>query len=54
MVVAMDYTTGWPATRAIPEATTEEVIKLLYEEVAVCFGCPKEIYSNRGINLSDP
>lgn len=52
LIVAINYTTGWSVTRAMPEATTEEIIKFLYEEVIDRSGCPDEIYSDRGVNLT--
>lgn len=51
ILVAVDYATSWPITRAMPEATGEAIANFLYEEIVMRFGCPHEIVTDRGPNF---
>src|SRR5205814_9949877 len=43
IVFARDDLSGWVEARAIPEASSFYVSKLLYEEVVCRHGCPRRI-----------
>lgn len=51
LLVAVDYATNWPILRAIPNATSDEIVKFIYEEIVLKFGNPVEIFSDRGANF---
>lgn len=50
-MTAIDHTTKWPMARAMKEATSAEVVKFIYEEIMLRFGCPVEILTDRGRNF---
>jgi hypothetical protein len=43
LLFARDDLTGWVEGKAIPEATSYDVAKFLYEEVLCRHGCPRKI-----------
>ncbi|KAG0775309.1 hypothetical protein G6F21_013953 [Rhizopus arrhizus] len=51
LLMAVDYTTNWPIARALNNATGEEIVKFIYEEIVMRFGCPEEILTDRGPNF---
>ena len=51
IIVAVDYNTNWPIARALKDATAPEIVKFLYEEIVMRFGCPVELVSDRGANF---
>lgn len=51
ILVAVDYTTNWPIVRALPEATASNIVKFIYEEIVLKFGCPAELITDRGSNF---
>jgi len=54
ILTAIDHATKWPIARALKTASSEEVVKFIYEEIVMRFGCPAEILTDRGPNfLSD-
>jgi hypothetical protein len=51
ILVAVDYATNWPIIRALNNATGDEIVKFIYEEIVLKFGNPVEIFSDRGKNF---
>ena len=51
IIMAVDYSTNWPIARALNSATADEIVKFLYEEIVMKFGCPVELVSDRGANF---
>jgi hypothetical protein len=51
IIMAVDYNTNWPIARALKDATAPEIVKFLYEEIVMRFGCPVELVSDRGANF---
>jgi transposase InsO family protein len=51
IIMAVDYATNWPIARALKSATADEIVKFLYEEIVMKFGCPVELVSDRGANF---
>lgn len=52
LITAVDYTTNRPIARAMPVASKEAVADFIYEEIVMKFGCPIEMVSDRGANLT--
>ncbi len=48
IVIAMDYFTRWPETRAIKAANVEMVLTFIYEEIICRFGSLRVLQSDRG------
>ena len=51
IITAIDYATGWPIAKAIPEATDDAVAEFIYSEIYMHFGAPQEIFTDGGKNL---
>ena len=51
IITAIDYATGWPVARAVPNATEEAIADFIYEEIYLHYGAPQEIFSDGGKNL---
>ncbi|KZZ95139.1 Ribonuclease H-like protein [Ascosphaera apis ARSEF 7405] len=51
IITAIDYATGWPLAKALPDATAETTASFIYNEIYVPFGAPKEILTDNGTNL---
>lgn len=52
LITAVDYTTNWPIAKALPVASKESVADFIYNEIVMKFGCPIEIVTDRGSNLT--
>jgi transposase InsO family protein len=50
LITAIDYATGWPVAKAVPDATEEAIAEFLHE-IYVNYGAPREILSDNGTNL---
>jgi transposase InsO family protein len=51
IITAIDYATRWVVAKAVPERTTSEMVKFLYEDIMMNYGCPYEIFSDRASAL---
>ena len=51
IITAIDYATGWPVAKAIPEATQETIADFIFHEIYMHYGAPQEIFTDRGANL---
>ncbi|OQD73316.1 hypothetical protein PENANT_c212G08917, partial [Penicillium antarcticum] len=51
IITAIDYATGWPVARAVPDATEEAIGQFLFEEIYVQYGAFEELISDNGPNL---
>jgi hypothetical protein len=51
IIMAVDYNTNWPIARALPNATADQIVKFIYEEIVMRFSCPAEIVTDRGANF---
>ena len=47
IITAIDYGTRWVIAKAVPQMTTAEVVKFLYHDILMNFGCPFEIITDR-------
>lgn len=51
IVTAVDYATGWPLAKAIPEATADVIARFIYYEIYVQYGAPRELITDNGSNI---
>ncbi|KAJ5549882.1 hypothetical protein N7535_002176 [Penicillium sp. DV-2018c] len=51
IVTAIDYETGWPVARAVPDATEEVLAEFLYKNVYAHYGTFNELISDNGPNV---
>lgn len=51
IVTAIDYATGWPIAKALPDSKSWRVADFIYKEIVINFGAPKEILSDNGSNF---
>jgi hypothetical protein len=47
IITAIDYATRWVVTKAVPNRTSSEMVKFLYDLILIPHGCPQEIISDR-------
>jgi transposase InsO family protein len=47
IITAIDYATRWVVTKAVPSRTSAEMVKFLYDNILMPYGCPHEIISDR-------
>ncbi|OQD79113.1 hypothetical protein PENSOL_c337G01743, partial [Penicillium solitum] len=51
IITAIDYATGWPVSRAVPDATEEVLAEFLYRDIYAHYGAFAELISDNGPNL---
>jgi hypothetical protein len=51
IVTAIEYATGWPIAKAVPNAIKETIADFIYNEIYMHFGAPQEIFTDGGKNL---
>ena len=51
IITAVDYATGWPIAKAIPNVTEEAIVEFIYNEIYMHYGAPQEIFTDGGKNL---
>jgi hypothetical protein len=51
IITAIDYATRWVVAKAVPERTSSEMVKFLYENILMNYGCPYEVFSDRASAL---
>ena len=51
ILTAVDYATGWPIAKALPEATEEAIAEFIFREIYMHYGAPQEIFTDGGKNL---
>ena len=51
IITAIDYATRWVVAKAVPERTSAELVKFLYEDILLNYGCPYELFSDRASAL---
>ena len=49
--MAIDYATGWPIAKAIPEANEEAIAEFIYNEIYMYYGALQEIFTDGVKNL---
>jgi transposase InsO family protein len=54
IITAIDYATGWAEAEAVPEATAEVLAEFVRRRIYRQYGAPREIITDRGINLWAP
>jgi transposase InsO family protein len=52
IVTAIEYLTGWPVAKALPNAKAETIARFLHEDITMIYGPPKELLSDNGSNLT--
>lgn len=53
IIVAMDYLTKWPEAKPVKEATAEETVRFVYEDIICRHGCPGRILTDRGTHFNN-
>lgn len=51
IITAIDYATGWPLAKALPEATEEAIAEFLHDDIFTVYGAPAEFLTDNGANL---
>jgi len=51
ILTAVDYATGWPIAKALPEATEDAIADFIFHEIYMHYGAPQEIFTDGGKNL---
>ena len=53
IIVAMDYLTKWPEAKPVKEATAEETVRFVYDDIICRHGCPGKILTDRGTHFNN-
>jgi hypothetical protein len=51
ILTAIDYATGWPIAKALPEATEDAIADFIFHEIYMHYGAPQEIFTDGGKNF---
>ena len=51
ILMAVDYATGWPIAKALPNATEDAIAEFIFHEIYMHYGAPQEIFTDGGKNL---
>jgi len=51
ILTAIDYATGWPLAKALPEATEDAIADFIFHEIYMHYGAPQELFTDGGKNL---
>ncbi|KAG0152676.1 hypothetical protein PDIDSM_2481 [Penicillium digitatum] len=51
IITAIDYATGWPLAKALPDAIEEAIAEFLHEDIFTVYGAPAEFLNDNGANL---
>ena len=51
ILTAVDYATGWPLAKALPEATEDAIAEFIFQDIYMHYGAPQEIFTDGGKNL---
>jgi hypothetical protein len=51
IIIAINYTTDWLVTKAIPNTTNEAIAEFLHKEIFINYGAFNELVSNNRYNL---
>jgi hypothetical protein len=53
IITAMDYLTKWPEARPVKEATADQAVSFIYEDIICRYGCPAKILSDQGTHFKN-
>jgi hypothetical protein len=51
IITAIERSTGWPIAEAVPNATSQTVMKFIHKRIFSVYGTPHEILTDNGSNL---
>jgi hypothetical protein len=51
IVTAIEYMTGWPVAKALPDARAEIITRFLHDDIIIVYGPFKELLSDNRKNL---
>ena len=50
--VCIDYLTKWVEVKAMKHACDGKVVEFLYEEIFTCYGVPKKLVTDQGVQFT--
>ena len=53
IIFAVDYLTKWPEAKPVPEATAEQTVQFIYEDIICRHGCLGKIIMDRGTHFNN-
>ena len=51
IVTAIEYLTGWPVAKALPDSRAETIARFIHDDITMVYGPPRELLSDNGPNL---
>jgi hypothetical protein len=48
----VEYLTGWPVAVALTNARADTIAQVIYDQITMVYGPPKELLSDNGTNLT--